>query len=188
MFTGMSTILSVPQFVAPLWVIMKRLDLHSRPGGMLAGLHWSREGILRVASVNKLPSLQPYFAEYDGAHGEGATRPGTGRNNSTVRDTITFKIELSSDVKDGFVRADPERSGSKPGHYEWAGLIMDAIETDETGTTDATLERSVSEPILFALREPEPSELSFSTIIEITLKSQFYVRAQRGYTFPNRSA
>ena len=65
---------------------------------------------------------------------------------------------------------------------------MDALETDETGTIDATLERSIGEPMLFGLREPEPSEVSFSSIIEITLKSQLYVRGQRCYTFPDRTA
>lgn len=178
-----TTILSVPQFVAPLWVILKRLDYHTRKGGMLDGLHWYREGIMRANAVNKLPALQPYFAEWEGEHGPGATTD-NGRKNSVVRDTVTIKLELSSDVKDGFVRASPDKPTEKLGHYEWAALICDAIETNEAGAIDAMLERSLGEPLLFALREPEPSEMSFSTIIELTLKPRLYARGERFFTFP----
>ena len=173
---------AIPQFSAPVWLLFKRIDWHIRSGGMLHGVKWSREGGLRVDGAANLPSVQPIRISVDSAIFQGALRPGENsvlKSNSPLFNTIVVSLGIAVDQKYGFVELNPERNNSRKGLLEWAGLLMDAMETDLDDTVDCRLNGSCAKPITFQLREPDPGELSYAAVLDVVLTSDGYHRGQR---------
>lgn len=182
----MSAITDQFQFVTPFWVILKRIDFAVRkaegvePAGSLFGLKWHREGTAHNDGTSDLPSLQPTFADIETAIAGGAQKEADKATaNTPLANTITFRLRLRTDTKHGFVRRDPLDPKQKMGHLEWIALILDAIETNEIGLSDARLERTIKEPVAFIVREPDFTPLSMESVIEIILKSTSYNRGER---------
>lgn len=175
-------LVQIPQFSAPVWLMFHRLDWHVRPGGMLDGLKWHREGNVRVDGSKDLPSVQPLRISVDSAIHPGAPRPE--RNNpafanTPLSNTIVVSLAIAVDQKHGFVERDPSKNNSRKGLLDWAGLLMDAIETDTQGVVDCKFSKSCAKPVSFQLREPDPGELSFAAVLDVVLTSDGFHRAER---------
>lgn len=184
----MANLTDVPQFAAPAWVIFKRLAYHCASAGrLLDGLKWFPVDTVRVETVNTLPSLQVRLFTMDSKAWAGAppltAQKGVREANVPFANDCVMRLELATDIKDGFVRTDPTAAGRK-GHYEWLGLVMDAIETNTLGNVDSRLEETVGRPIQFSIKEGGAMELTFVSIIEIIYESRPQARGQRSYTFP----
>ena len=172
----------IPQFSAPVWVALHRISWHSRAGGMLEGLKWHKEGGVRIDGAKDMPSAQPLRVSVDSAIFAGALLSGQNsplKSNTPLFNTIVVSIGLATDQRYGFVEMDPGKNNSRKGQLEWAGLLMDAVETDVDGTIDCRLNGSCSKPVIFQLREPDPGELSFAAVLEVVLTSDAFHRGQR---------
>lgn len=174
-------------FTAPIWVVFKRLDAASKPGKKLEGLKWKREGQSSNDSTSSLPTLQPVFVEIDSKLGIGQPKDNGNhrtRANLPLFNSFVVRIRLRTDTKHGFVRADPTDPKQALGHLEWAGLVMDAIETGDDDKPDACLEQTLRGPVTFGIREPDMTTLSMESIIEVIFDGRGHQRTERGYTFP----
>ncbi len=179
----------VPLFVAPIWVIFKRLDAACKPGKTLSGMKWKREGVGSNDSTSTLPTLQPHFVDLDTSFAIGQPKDNGNhrtRANTPVFNSFIVRLRLRTDTKHGFVREDPT-CGSKLGHLEWVGLVMDAIETADDDAADSCLEQTSRGPIRFSLREPDVTSLTIDSIIEVIVDGRGHQRAERGFTFPDLS-
>lgn len=178
-------------FTSALWVIFKRLDRATSTEGCLDKMKWTREGTAINDSVSNLPNLQPLFVELDSKPAIGAPKNPQGhatKANLPVMNSYVLRLRLRTELKHGFVRRDPNNVKEHLGHLEWAGLVMDAIETGDDGLADSQLEQTARGPVSFGLRPPEFSSLAIESIIEVIFDGRAHQRIERGYTFPVMSA
>jgi hypothetical protein len=165
-----------------VWILFNRIDFHVMPGNKLEKIKWFREGHQRIEGQAQLPSLQPLNIAVDSAIFPGAARVGNNappKKNSPLFNTIVVSFGLAVDTKHGFVQRDPNNPKQRPGYLDWAAIIMDAMETDIDGTIDAGLNSSCSKPMTYQLREPDPTELAFSAVLDVILTSDGFYRGER---------
>lgn len=186
----MSTICDTLQVTAAVWVINERLVHHTQPGKMLAGLHYDREGTLKVDGKDDLPLLQPWSLNIAEGLAPGASRasPASDINhrNSPVLEELTLVFRVGARRDRGFMRRDPASPTSEKGILEWLALIRDAIETDPSGVIDSSLRNSTSKPPRFTVQETETTQLAFYTFLEVVLTLFPSHRGERSYTFPEK--
>ena len=136
-----ATVDDIPNSLAPLWVIDKRLSYHSEQGsGRIAdGFKYDREGCIEADGVEDLPYAQPVTIQDQ----EGISS-GSGANVSNTR---SLYLHVAARREYGLFRRNPkvppeDSSYDGVGVLEWVERVRDAIETstDGLGEIDPLLE------------------------------------------------
>ena len=179
----MNEIPLISQTCAAFWEIDNRLIHHSKVGGILQGLHYDKEGTLKIDGEDTLPLLQPWGMQSSEDYAPGAPRELNKqpcRQNAPITDRIVAVYRFSSSRKYGFFRRNPtDNTESQKGYMEWVASIKDACETREDGTADASLMKNAWRPIRFAVGNSSASQLCFTCYIEITIDVPPMFRAER---------
>jgi hypothetical protein len=179
----MSQMPLISQTCAAFWEIDNRLLHHSKVGGILQGLHYDKEGTLKIDGEDTLPLLQPWGMQSSEDYAPGAPRPSSSercRQNSPITDRVIAVYRFSSSRKYGFFRRAPaDNNESQKGFMEWVASIKDACETAEDGSPDASLKMNAWRPIRFSVGNSTASQLCFTAYIEITIDIPPMFRAER---------
>jgi hypothetical protein len=182
---------------APIACIFKRLARDHAAGRMLAGMKLPVKTSASGASVlfassafedigeGELPCVRyrgtlttETRSDYAGAL--GPTMPKQGAKDSPTTAVRQIQISILTSIAAGALNPHPTVAGSKLGHEDWVALVMDAIEMDDSGKTDATLDGSSAWPIVYNTTLPEvESEIYYETILTIAARVPSMYRAQR---------
>jgi len=179
----MSEIPLISQNCAAFWEIDNRLIYHSKVGGILQGLHYDKEGTLKIDGEDTLPLLQPWGIQSAEDYAPGAPRPSNNercRQNAPITDRVIAVYRFSSSRKYGFFRRNPtDNTESQKGFMEWVACIKDACETAEDMSIDASLKMNCWRPIKFAVSNSSATQLCFTAYIEITVDIPPMFRGER---------
>ncbi len=194
----MSAASSYSVFVAPLAVVLRRLEAAHEPGKILHRMKLApalspditRSSALwaaaagEVISNNQLPCLRlrGIACTQETPRMGGARRVGSDGSKMDTPTTTQHQIFISvlSAIPEGFVQPNTEDPHLPPGHYDWVGKVMDAIETDSADEGDSTLEHTSTLPItMSAVPAETESDLYYETVITITVSSKPHYRGER---------
>jgi hypothetical protein len=162
------------RLVKPIDVIHHRLKREAVEGGILEGLQVIPSPLMRVEGKDQLPNV--CMVDYsDTETGWDGAKTNSGMSTNQVETEVNALFLLS------FAREDGSYSNplNQPpwGFINWVERFKDAIELDDLGQCDVTLEMSCVKPHYTHVRESEILELSWSVLIEVEL---YPVPIQRG--------
>ncbi len=172
----------IPYFAAPLFFINRRIAAHKAAGRLLEGLQYDKVGRVRTIGDQDLPLLTFRSVSHTSMIAPGAVSNAqkTSGLNGVINETMTIRFELRTKQDKGFVSESYVDGAVIKGHVDWVARILDAIELKENGTdVDAGLENMASKPIHFNVLEPEETDLSTTSVIEVVLETHPRCRSQR---------
>ncbi len=187
-------------WVAPLAVILRRLEKAMQPGGILDRMK-SGAYVGGKASVRTSPLWSPNLAE---AHTDktlpcvrvvgltsegraprfaGARASGSPAANVDTPQQANHQLAIAvlSSVEHGLVQPEGgEWTQHMPGHFDWLAAVMDAIETDDSDLGDSTLTQTSTVPLSFTVTPAEvSSDMYYESVITVVSVTKSLHRAQR---------
>ncbi len=185
----------IAAYIAPLWVIDKRIQFHATPGQgrILDGIIYDREGILDIKGRKDLPLVQSVtFADQEGwapgAAGANIVKARVRGLHSGVSTAIQYMVLIASRREYGLFERDPTVTPTGDdtnyvgrGVLDWVTRVRDAVERLDDGTdqTDALLEGTVSKPVLTNVRDVPVSDLAWMAILEFQIDIESICRGAR---------
>jgi hypothetical protein len=186
-----------PVFAAALAVVIRRLTHAHDAGGLLEGmksLQKSGKGFPSLAKMSPaetiaardLPCVRVRNFQAQAATGHPlesrALREGSpALNMDSARVYLqTMQISVLASAECGFMNMDPDNPNSgNLGVYDWACRVLDVIETSDSGTADASLDRASCQPISCQMELVDAgSENYLEVVLQITSWSKPLYRAQ----------
>lgn len=169
---------------SPFTILCHRIKRAMKQKGPLEGMTFYNE----FSSVNERADNLPrvYVVDYSDneGHGGGAGRgqlptPPSNGMNSVLANSATVGLQLVVDKRSGWLTDDKVTLIKRMGILNIKDLLLDAIETNDNGEVDCSLDGTLSKPVMFATRESGIFDLGVIMDITVTLDGQRFHRASR---------
>ena len=159
------------RFVKPYEEIIKRLKFHSRTrgGGMLDGLNYVPEGVVKSDGAEDFPLIQPDSISFNQERVSDLVNRNRALPPFPLKNRATYTFRLSTNQDYGLISESPRgREDIKlKGYLPWLALVLDAIETNVEGVVDTKLCGSLERDLIFEVEQDEATQRSYEAIITI---------------------
>lgn len=153
----------VPHFAKPLQVLVKRILRETSPGRLLHPCSFSRMPFRDNEGEDQLPNIRlQSYSDEENPFGHD-THPAA--NIITSGQNVTFLLAFNKDYGPW-----SEDASTKLGLLDWISRFKDAIELDDYGCPDLTLDGSCVAPLTSSVAETTVNEISW--MIEFVVNLQ----------------
>jgi hypothetical protein len=165
---------SYMQTVAPLAVIIARLQAHMAAGKMLAGLALRDIPVEQVQEgESDLPNIGLFdFSEEEQYFAGGSDKDSTSGDptqNRKPTQQIKFLLAVSREQAGWLAMVGPSATAAN-GLMEWITLVKNALETDPlTGALELSLRGTVTQPHLYTVEEVILRPVSMVAALRVTV-------------------